>query len=125
MSCKYDIHCKFDIEQHRKTYINYLEVMIKEDGEIVYAVPSHQEMASALACERLRVSKEELLAACPSEYYCDYMTWLLSISGAIAVWTGYCIAPHATKKQIRSLKRLKLAGLYKGPVPIISKNEGG
>lgn len=33
----------FDIETHKKTFKNYLEVIILENGRIVYAVPSHQE----------------------------------------------------------------------------------
>ena len=38
----YDLNSKFDIEQHKKKYINYLEVIIFPDGHIEYAVPSHQ-----------------------------------------------------------------------------------
>ena len=33
----YDLYSKFDIEQHKKHYINYLEVILFPDGHIEYA----------------------------------------------------------------------------------------
>ena len=44
----YDIYCAFDLEQHKQTYVQYLEVVILEDGTVEYAVPSHQEKLIAL-----------------------------------------------------------------------------
>lgn len=40
---EYNLYCKFDIQKHKETYKNYLEVIIDEEGSIHYAVPSHQE----------------------------------------------------------------------------------
>ena len=37
------LHSPFNIETHKKTFINYLEVVITSDGVIHYAIPSHQE----------------------------------------------------------------------------------
>ena len=48
MSEEYTLYCPFDIEKHKKTFINYLEVVILEDGTIEYAVPSHQEKQFSL-----------------------------------------------------------------------------
>lgn len=121
----YSVYSEFDIEQRKKKYVNYLEVLVEKDGKIVYAVPSHQEKAVALACEELGVTRRELLDMCPREYYFDYMNWLLMISGAIALRNEHCIAPAATRKQVGSIRRLKMAGLYKGAVPLITeRNEG-
>lgn len=117
----YGLFSDFDIEQHKATFVHYLEVLIKEDGTVIYAVPSHQEKAIALACEKLGVSRTELNDMCPREYYCDFMNWLLKISGAIAVWEDFCIAPKVSKKQIGTLKRLKMHGLYKGAIPLRSE----
>lgn len=36
----YDIYCAFDLEKHKQTYVQYLEVVILEDGTVEYAVPS-------------------------------------------------------------------------------------
>lgn len=124
MEDEYSIYCDFDIEQHKKKYGNYLEVLIEKDGRIVYAVPSHQEKAIELACQKLGVSRQELMAMCPKEYYFDFMNWLLIVSGAVAVWNDFCSALTVTKKQIASLRRLKMAGIYKGAVPLMQKEKG-
>lgn len=121
MEDEYSIYCDFDIEQHKKKYVNYLEVLIEKDGRIVYAVPSHQEKAIELACQKLGVNRQELMAMCPKEYYCDFLNWLLMISGAVAVWNDFFSAPAVTKKQIASLRRLKMAGIYKGTIPLMSE----
>lgn len=114
----YSINCDFDIEKHKQTYINYLEVLITEDGEIIYAVPSHQEKAEELCCKKLGISKEKLVCMCPEEYYFNYLSWLLTICGAISVWNNFYEAgtKGINKKQKAKLKLLKLNGLYKGSV---------
>ena len=50
MENEYDIYRPFDAEKHKAKYSNYLEVLILEDRTVVYAIPSHQEKAIALAC---------------------------------------------------------------------------
>lgn len=114
----YDIYCDFDIEKHKQTYIDYLEVLMLQDGKIVYAVPSHQEKAIALCCEKLNVSRKELDAMCPREYWCDYLTWLLNICGAVSVWNTQYAAGESeiNARQRAALRRLKLNGLYRGKV---------
>lgn len=80
---------EFDLEQHKKTFIHYLEVVIDENGKIMYAVPSHQEKLIALACDKLNVTREELNAMCPQEYYFDFMDWICKMSGVCAVWENF------------------------------------
>lgn len=116
---EYGLRSEFDIKKHKKRFINYLEVMICKDGKVVYAVPSHQMKAEELCCEALDISREELIARCPPEYYYDYMTWLLTQCGAIAVWNEFCVFGNdpPTKKQMMTLCRLKMCGLYRGKIP--------
>lgn len=116
----YSIYSEFDAEKHKKKYVNYLEVLILEDGKVVYAVPSHQEKAIAIACERHGLSREELVASCPVELYFDYRTWLLEMANAVAVWNFGVEAPRANRKQIGTLRRLKMAGLYAGQIPEVT-----
>lgn len=114
---EYSVYRPFDLEQHKKTYIDYLEVIIAEDGTIMYAVPSHQEKLISLACSRLKVGREELAANCPRSMYFDYMGYLCGEAKAVAVWNDRCVAVNPTSKQIAALRRLKLAGVYHGVVP--------
>lgn len=119
----YNLYCAFDLEKHKKTYVNYLEVLICEDGTIVYAVPSHQEKAIALACSRLHMTREQLEMMCPREYYGDYMTWLCMAARCVAVWNGHCVAVNPTSKQIGALRKLKMAGVYSGTIPPTKEKE--
>lgn len=120
---EYSVYSPFDIKKHKETYINYLEVLILGDGTIEYAVPSHQEKALEIACKKLNKTKQEIEDMCPREYYCDYLTWLLGITGSISVWGTsaeyFIVYKNINKKQIATLKKLKKHGLYKGDIPTI------
>lgn len=118
---EYNLYCEFDLEKHKETYVMYLEVLIDPDGKVMYAVPSHQEKAIKIACQKLGVTREELNRMCPREYYFDFMRWLCKISGVMAVWTHDCEYWEPTVKQIGKLRQLKMEGLYTGPIPNTSE----
>lgn len=113
----YDLYSDFDIEQHKKTFVHYLEVVIDENGKIMYAVPSHQEKQISLACEKLNIAREELNDMCPEEYYFDFMDWLCKVSSACAVREKFVQRDNLTEQQIRELQVLKENGLYLGKIP--------
>lgn len=116
----YDIYCAFDLEKHKQTYVQYLEVVILEDGTVEYAVPSHQEKLIALACQKRGVTRQELNDLCPREYYYDFLTWLCMQANAVAVWNNdCCYGPSINRKQIGTLRKLKMAGVYGGTIPKI------
>lgn len=116
METMYDLHSPFNIEKHKETYVNYLEVIIHPDGTIEYAVPSHQEKLIAIGCKNHKMSRAEYEALCPQEYYFDFMTWLVKETGCISVWNDSIMADKITTKQKFALRNLKLNGLYKGSV---------
>lgn len=113
----YTVYSDFNIGQHKKTFIHYLEVVIDENGKIMYAVPSHQEKMISLACEKLNVTREELNVMCPQEYYFGFVDWLYKISGAFAVWENFIQCDKLAEQQIRALQMLKENGLYLGEIP--------
>lgn len=104
---------KFDIETHKKTFVNYLEVVIREDGTVEYAVPSHQEKLIRIAMDRLKVTKQELYNLCPPEYYFDVVKWQCMVSRCVAVWDDFYIGTPNEMQQ-RALQELKSNGLYRG-----------
>lgn len=124
MEQSYSVYSEFDLQKHKRTYINYLEVLILEDGTVKYAVPSHQGLAENLCMEKLNITRQELYYM-TLNHICDYMEWLLTQTNAIAVWNEGCITGYngANSKQIATLKRLKMNGLYKGAIPIRQKQE--
>ena len=120
---EYGLHSEFDVEKHKQTFVHYLEVVIDRDGRVSYAVPSHQEKMIAAACASLGVSRQELNDLCPREYYWDFMKWLSMVSGLMAVWETHCEVSSPTKKQIATLRRLKIEGLYTGVIPKTCEEE--
>lgn len=113
----YTIHSDFNHKLHKQTFIHYLEVIIDENGRIMYAVPSHQEKMIKLSCEKLNVTREQLNEMCPEEYYFDFMTWLSKVSGACAVLENQVMGDKFTEEQIKALQMLKNVGLYLGEIP--------
>lgn len=117
---KYDVYCEFDIVKHKKTYIDYLEVVILPNGKIEYAVPSHLTKIEMICCEKLKCTRKQLaFEKCPKDMIFDYMSWLLSVCGAISVWNEFYIVGRdceLTQEQERAIKKLKKHGLYKGAI---------
>ena len=108
----------FSIERHKQSQWLELEVIISPDGEVCYALPSHQEFLIRKACEINSCTRDELNAMCPLEYYGDFLRWLYMMTGGyIPVWENGVMDFPVTKKQYAALKALKLNGLYKGVLP--------
>lgn len=103
----------FDLQTHKKTFVDYLEVVILEDGTIEYAVPSHQEKLIDVCCRRLNVDRKTLADMCPPEHWFDYLTFLCETSNSIAVWTDF-YKGEPNSQQLKSIDILKTHGLLKG-----------
>lgn len=112
MDTIYGLHSPFDIEKHKKTFVNYLEVIVFPDGHIEYAVPSHQEKLTEIACTKLNKSRKEIADMCPQEMYFDYTRYLCNITECISVWDMYVILPEqVTQMEQHTLQQLIDNGL--------------
>jgi len=112
------LHGPFDIGLHKRTFVDYFEVMLDTEGVVHYAVPSHQEFLIKRAMERNHWSREELNAACPKEMYGSFLEWLISQSGGyIPVWQNFVLNYPLNEKQIAILKKLRKEGLFCGKIP--------
>lgn len=109
----------FDIGRHKSLrYRKAIEVMIGTDGSVHYALPSHQEFLIAKAMEQHHLTREELMAQCPTEYYGDFWSWLIPMSGGyVPAWEIGVFQYPLNRKQVAALRRLKMAGLFRGTVP--------
>lgn len=106
----------FKIQTHQRTFTNYLEVLLDEDGNVHYAVPSHQEWLIQKACIKLNVEdRESLMGLVPREYYFDMIGWLTKVTDCIAVWDTEYIG-KLNRKQKSQLELLQLSDLYKGEI---------
>lgn len=120
------LHSPFNIVTHKKTFINYLEVVIDDKGEITYAVPSHMERLIEIYMERHNVTREQItnkLIYDPSwEYGLDMALYLCDKLNCICVWfDGYKGKPNQI--QLNKLKTLRLSGVYHGPTNDIYEEE--
>lgn len=112
------LHGPFDIELHKRTFIDYFEVMLDVEGVVHYAVPSHQEFLIQKAMERNHWTREQLIAACPPEMQGWFLEWLIHESGGyIPVWQNFVLDYPLNAAQALSLSRLKAEGLFRGDVP--------
>jgi len=112
----YDLHSPFDIKLHKQNYINYLEVVIFPDGHIEYAIPSHQEKLIQICLDQLGITRYTLERMCPKNYYCDFLTWLCTMSGCVSVWNEYIVKSDVnelTKDQEYTIKLLQAEGLLR------------
>lgn len=110
------LHSPFDIETHKQVFIDYLEVIIDEDGVVHYAVPSHQEWLIEKSLEKLGINREDLYDECPDEYCLDIMTWLTEVTKCVSVWNDRYIG-DPNNKQIKTLHMLKENNVYRGNIP--------
>lgn len=106
---KYDVYSKFDLEKHKKTFINYFETIINPDGTIEYAVPSHSEIVIRKYLEKKRITREELY----NMIWCDIYD-LADELGIIMCWTNQVyMCKNPTKEQLNILDILIKEGLTK------------
>jgi hypothetical protein len=120
------LHSPFNIVTHKNTFVNYLEVVIDDKGEITYAVPSHMERLIEIYMERYNVTRKEitnkLIYDPPWEYGLDMALYLCDKLNCICVWfDGYKGKPN--KIQLNKLKTLRLSGVYHGPTSDIYEEE--
>lgn len=108
------LHGAFSYRMHGELFKNYLEVVISPEGEVMYAVPSHQLKLMEILMEKNHWTREQLDEAVPQEFYCNMMEWLYQETGYIAVWNDN-FGGHPTKEQTLSLRRLTANGYYCGP----------
>lgn len=109
------LHSTFNIQTHKETFKNYLEVIVDCDGVVHYAVPSHMEYLINHLISTKYGSREALNDAVPREYWFDMMTWLTQQSGLVAVWNN-TYKGILNEQQRNTLIRLQMEGLYKGEI---------
>lgn len=109
------LHEPFNIDTHKKAFVNYLEVLISEEGKVMYAVPSHQQKLISIACKKLGITRQEVSDLCPPEYYFDYNHWLCIITGYVSLWNDFMIG-IPNEKQKEAILELMQAGLYYGKI---------
>lgn len=114
------LHSPFSIEIHKKTFTNYLEIVIDSEGVCHYAVPSHNGVLEQLLLTMKDIDWDifnyNTLASdlCPEDRYAEYNEWLCEQTGCVMVWgkPRSVVIGEANDKQIETLKLLQKEGLF-------------
>lgn len=113
------LHSAFDIETHKATFIDYLEVVIDEHGTIHYAVPSHQMKVTEIGMKKYNISRNDLremiVGKCGGSIFYVDLEAMCNVCGCVAVWNDYHIG-RSNKDQRQALIHLRKAGLYRGAI---------
>lgn len=106
------LHSPFDIETHKATFVNYLEVCIDPEGTVHYAVPSHQKWLMGRYMDEKGYDSEE--RAWEDFPVADFgIGCLARLVGCVAVWSDWHVGKPNARQRL-ALRRLKEAGLYEG-----------
>lgn len=103
---QYGVYSKFDIDKHAEHFINYLEIVIDEDGEIHYAVPSHQIFMENIIKEKSGEDEFKRMIMEDKEAWVDYLPWLCKHTKCVPVWNEFYIG-NPNDKQLHILQQLK------------------
>lgn len=104
----------FSIERHKKTFVNYTELVINRDGEIMYATPSHEQKLIKIILENNPdMTYNDLMdEAYKTASVFNWMNWLMNKSGCMVVYTnGIAYYKSMTKAQIEAVRELYHNGL--------------
>ena len=112
------LHEPFSIETHKKTFVSYLEVIMDEDGEIFYAVPSHQHKLCEIYMQRFGIedydkARDEIVEATWTVGL-DIVEYLCSKTNCLAIWFEH-YRGYPNEKQLKKLEELFNSGVYVGP----------
>lgn len=98
----------FDPATHKETFVDYFEAVVRPDGLVEYAVPSHQEKLMAI----YRESGGDPLDDCPTVLQWDYLDWLMVETGCVCLWShAFRGEPNARQRQ--AIRRLCAEGLMR------------
>lgn len=102
------LHSPFDLELHKKTFINYFEAVILPSGKVEYAVPSHQEYLRKYIQDKFSITDDMYYGANLE----IYELWCRN-SGLIMCWSSRfdILGERPTNEQILTLAMLIKEGL--------------
>lgn len=110
------LHGTFDAELHKRTFIDYLEVVISPEAIVEYAIPSHSEKLLQVYMQKYSIDRETALYNL-SLSGIGYIESLSEATGYISVWNeAYITGCKPTQQQLNKLKTLKIQGLYRGRI---------
>jgi hypothetical protein len=109
------------IKEHKKQYVNYCEAIIHPNGDMEYAIPSHQhKLMMCYGIDQNDIWNQtpkymKLLDSIPIDS--SMVHWMVEDLNVVSVWYDILILPlYYTSSQITSIKKLMKEGcVYNEP----------
>ena len=115
------LHGAFDINTHKETFIDYFEVIITSEGQVLYAIPSHLEKLLEIYMDMRGYTDRNIVCneiLDSREIPIDFLT---KNTGCISVWF-YGYIGDANDVQTSKLRELRVAGVYRGEIKTNGRN---
>ena len=110
------------VKMHRNEFIGYCEILISPEGEIIPAVPSHNEAMITIAQKIFDTDREGIQKMIGVEFM--PLNYLIDRTGYICIWYDFMTTPlHITDKQIEALKELRKEKIISPCIDISYTNE--
>ena len=111
------LNSPFDINTHKETFVSYLEAIMDENGEVFYAVPSHQHKLCEIYMQKFGKdydsARNEIVEATWTADL-DIVEYLCTKTNCLAIWFGH-YRGYPNEKQLKKLEELFNNGVYAGP----------
>lgn len=102
------LNSPFDLETHKKTFVNYFEAAILPNGTIEYCIPSHEQYIWKYLMKILGFTRDDIMKMTQNMYdaYVNHCGLILCWSCRYEIKTSY-----PTDEQIKTLAMLIKEGL--------------
>ncbi len=105
------LHGAFDAELHKRTFIDYLEVVISPEGIVEYAIPSHSEKLLQVYMQKYSIDRGTALRNLASKNN-GYIENLSEATGYISVWNEAYITGCKPTQKLQGLYRGRIDDIY-------------
>lgn len=109
------LHGDFDINTHKETFVDYLEVIITPEGKVLYAIPSHLEKLIEIYMNMRGYTDRQIVYNEIMDSMEAPIDFLTKNTGCASVWFNGYIG-DANDVQISKLRELRVAGVYRGEI---------
>lgn len=106
----YNLHSKFDIDDHKRHFNDFIDLIVLPDGSAKYAIPDPISSMQKHLLQTTGMSESELLELSPCNPE-SYFNWLLNRTECVVVYKDKIRYKYMTIKQeefVNNLRRLNM-----------------
>lgn len=94
----YNLHSKFNIDDHKRNFNDFIDLIVLPDGSAKYAIPDPISAMQRYLLQTTGISEDALLEISPSNPE-SYFNWLLNRTECVVVYKDKLRYRYMTIKQ--------------------------